>query len=41
MLEDYGWIVRDEVRDQPWATRLHDRSTVEYSTHLIVAQKQG
>lgn len=41
MLEEYGWIVRDEVRDQPWATRLHDRSTVEYSTHLIVAQKQG
>jgi hypothetical protein len=24
----------------PWRVRLHDRSIVEYATHLVVAEKR-
>lgn len=28
-----------ELADVPWQVRLHDRSTVQYQAHLVVAQK--
>jgi SAM-dependent methyltransferase/uncharacterized protein YbaR (Trm112 family) len=30
-----------EILDWPWQTRLHDRSTVAYSAHLVAAERAG
>jgi SAM-dependent methyltransferase/uncharacterized protein YbaR (Trm112 family) len=30
-----------EILDWPWQTRLHDRSTVAYSAHLVAAERGG
>ncbi len=30
-----------EVESVPWRVRLHDRSMVEYGTHLLVAERRG
>ncbi|MEM7046407.1 MAG: methyltransferase domain-containing protein [Pseudomonadota bacterium] len=32
-----GWTVIAEDRDVPWQTRLYDRGTMAYRTHVIVA----
>ena len=31
----------DELLDVPWHVRLHDRSSVEYRVHLVVAKKRA
>ncbi|MEQ8710447.1 MAG: methyltransferase domain-containing protein [Rhodospirillales bacterium] len=41
LLSESGWTITDELPRQPWATRLHDRSSVDYAVHLIVARRQG
>jgi len=30
-----GFTIAGEIEDVPWMTRLHERSTVAYSTHLL------
>jgi SAM-dependent methyltransferase len=30
-----GFTIAGEIEDVPWMTRLHERSTVAYSTHLV------
>jgi SAM-dependent methyltransferase/uncharacterized protein YbaR (Trm112 family) len=36
-----GVRILAEVADCPWQVRLHDRSTVHYQAHLLVAEKQS
>ena len=33
-----GLTIAGEIENVPWLTRLHDRSTVTYSTHLVAAR---
>ena len=33
-----GLTITGEIESVPWLTRLHDRSTVTYSTHLVAAR---
>jgi SAM-dependent methyltransferase/uncharacterized protein YbaR (Trm112 family) len=34
-----GLVVRAEVDDVPWGVRMHDRSEVQYRTHVVVAER--
>jgi SAM-dependent methyltransferase/uncharacterized protein YbaR (Trm112 family) len=36
-----GLHILGEETDWPWQTRLHDRSTVQYASHLLALRKQG
>ena len=33
-----GFAITGEIDDLPWLTRLHERSTVTYSTHLVAVR---
>lgn len=33
-----GLVLRDEVLHFPWHTRIHDRSTTLYDTHILIAE---
>jgi SAM-dependent methyltransferase len=38
MLEETGLTIVSEQPSVPWRLRLHDRSTMEYSVHVVVAR---
>jgi SAM-dependent methyltransferase len=39
MLNATGWEILAEQPDHPWHTRLHDRSIVHYTAHLLAAAR--
>jgi SAM-dependent methyltransferase len=34
-----GLVVRAELDDVPWGVRMHDRSVVQYRTHVVAAER--
>jgi SAM-dependent methyltransferase/uncharacterized protein YbaR (Trm112 family) len=39
LLEDAGLRIVSEEPSRPWRVRLHERSTVEYAVHVVVARR--
>jgi len=39
MLSEAGLTIVSEQESVPWRLRLHERSTAEYSVHVITARR--
>src|SRR5207244_12923800 len=39
LLEEVGLAIVSEEPSRPWRVRLHERSTVEYAVHTVVARR--